>query len=90
MCNGSGYEEEPRSRRTGNKVPDYSAIVKLADKLFVADNLKKLYDAMKLLDVETAIMKYTVGATNRQAQFKVSEHIDILIMPILKNEFEDV
>jgi len=82
VCNGSGYSQKPRERKTGRMIPDYYCKVRLGNKYIQAKKIKILIDMMELLGIYTVMMRYNKNLPNQQYFFYFDINTEVLMMPI--------
>lgn len=83
-CDGTGYSERVRYKRTGNKVIAYDAAVKIngtghKEATFGAGFLDLILDVMKYFD--RSEVPVTLTGSREVALFHITEDVDIILMP---------
>lgn len=81
VCDGSGYEEEERQIKTGNKTFGINDMVKFKDVLFYAKKFYKLKIVKDLIGGDVELISYN---TNKGIMFRIN-FVEILIMPCISN-----
>jgi hypothetical protein len=80
-CDGSGYSDEPITKKTGKKVPDKRACVLVDTMIAAVGQMSRLLKAMELLGVDE--VRHTITSKKDTNLFIVNDDIKILIMPYM-------
>jgi len=80
VCHGSGTRRPAKYRKTGRKIPEYSAPIDVYGLNFRAMLLMTLCDAMRLLGLNQA--QYVARHIGKANIFHLIDGVDVIIMPL--------
>lgn len=83
-CDGSGYSEEPITKKTGKKVPNEMASLQVDAMIVAVAQMSRMLRAMELLGIDE--VRHVVSSKNDANIFIVNNDIKILIMPYMSED----
>lgn len=85
VCQGTGYSETARKESTGRKIIHPEAGLRIGHFVFRVNFLNLVLQAMRFCDCNEAIV--SLGNLKIPARFSLSDSIDIILMPVLQDEY---